>query len=437
MSRPAKSAAEPPEATMGPTGHRYARVSTALLSVTAMALVAVGLLYTDHRAAAIANVPSPRAAVLDAIATTRWTLLLSGAVIGLFVLTVRRARFFQSATLARFALLIGLFAAPLFAAEMVFRPFTKQTPMLFTADDELGWRLIPNAATTWGGVAVRINAHGLRGPELDYAKPAGRKRILFLGDSVTFGYRVGYDDTFVAHAQRLLRARGMPAEAINAGVGGYSPWQQGIYLRREGVRFDPDLVVVSFVLNDVVDYFSLPRFGGRTITSQLSRAGGTSLARHSGLAWFAYQLFGRARYGDDVAAGAAWQQNLTVRRTVLEPESPDVVKAWEVTSGHLEEIVTFCQDRRIPLLLVAFPYRFQLAMPEQRAPQQRLAAFAKRHRVPLVDLLPAMLSAGAKKGVQPSEFFVDYDHLSPLGGRVVASHLAAPLHRLLSAPGGN
>lgn len=58
-------------------------------------------------------------------------------------------------------------------------------------------------------------------------------------------------------------------EAINAGVGGYSAWQEYEYLRSRGVTLDPDMVVVGFVLNDVTENMDLVQFAGRWEGAQL------------------------------------------------------------------------------------------------------------------------------------------------------------------------
>lgn len=102
------------------------------------------------------------------------------------------------------------------------------------------------------GQEVRINSLGLRNPELSYAKPPGRYRILVLGDSWTFGYRIAERDCFPRQLERRLneraRLRGDPPrfEVINAGVIGYSTTQEAAYLRVRGHRFSPDLVVVAY-----------------------------------------------------------------------------------------------------------------------------------------------------------------------------------------------
>jgi hypothetical protein len=51
-------------------------------------------------------------------------------------------------------------------------------------------------------------------------------------------------------------------EFVNTGVPAYMTWQQLILLQREGMRYDPDLLVLGFVLNDVseqIDYCCVRR----------------------------------------------------------------------------------------------------------------------------------------------------------------------------------
>ncbi len=91
-------------------------------------------------------------------------------------------------------------AVPLALLELALRPFaaaSEPLPTIFLRDDTPGWRLKPNAEDLWGNVRVRVNGKGLRGPELDYAKPSGVSRILYLGDSVAFGFMIQrWEQTF-------------------------------------------------------------------------------------------------------------------------------------------------------------------------------------------------------------------------------------------------
>lgn len=103
-------------------------------------------------------------------------------------------------------------------------------------------------------VRFEINRNGMRSSE-DHAhtKPAGVRRIVSLGDSFTIGYEVAVEDCFSSILERELRAAGHEVEVLNAGVSGFSNAEECLYLERELIRYDPDLVIVSFFGNDLAD----------------------------------------------------------------------------------------------------------------------------------------------------------------------------------------
>ena len=103
-------------------------------------------------------------------------------------------------------------------------------------------------------VWFRINSRGLRDDEEHaYEKPPGQLRIVSLGDSFTVGYEVDAEETFSNVLERELRESGLDVEVLNAGVAGYSNAEALLYLERELLRYEPDLVLLSFFGNDLVD----------------------------------------------------------------------------------------------------------------------------------------------------------------------------------------
>ncbi|HXZ85864.1 MAG TPA: SGNH/GDSL hydrolase family protein [Myxococcota bacterium] len=103
-------------------------------------------------------------------------------------------------------------------------------------------------------VWFRINSEGMRA-DRDYprAKPAATKRIVSLGDSFTVGYEVGGDETFSSVLERELRKAGLSVEVLNTGVSGFGNAEECLYLERDLFDYQPDLVLVSFYQNDLVD----------------------------------------------------------------------------------------------------------------------------------------------------------------------------------------
>jgi len=121
-------------------------------------------------------------------------------------------------------------------------------------DPELFWTLVPGYVRG----DVRINRLGLRGPELLAEKPPDVYRIVLLGDSVTFGFRVAEHETYAARLETHLNGehyryprRGFEhTQVLNAGVTGYSSWQGRKWYEALASRFAPALVIVMFGYND-------------------------------------------------------------------------------------------------------------------------------------------------------------------------------------------
>jgi hypothetical protein len=119
-----------------------------------------------------------------------------------------------------------------------------------------------------------INGQGMRA-DRDYpvVKPPGLKRIVALGDSFTMGYEVAAAETFSSVLEAELRSRGIPVEVMNAGVSGHSTAEECLYLERALLRYSPDLVLVSFYANDLVDNVRAGLF--RLEGDRLAEAAGT------------------------------------------------------------------------------------------------------------------------------------------------------------------
>jgi hypothetical protein len=113
-----------------------------------------------------------------------------------------------------------------------------------------GWALKPGIrdAPAFGEKLLNSNSRGIRGRrEYSYDRPPGVARILVLGDSFTFGEEVGDDETYSHVLEASLRG----AEVLNLGVHGYGHDQMLLYLKEEGLRYRPDVVVLGFIADDM------------------------------------------------------------------------------------------------------------------------------------------------------------------------------------------
>lgn len=355
-------------------------------------------------------------------------------------------RFFRRSLVEKLTLSLLVIAVPLVWLEVGLRPFLPdhgKTTTLFVKDEQLGWKLRPGAVDRWGDVEVSVNQRGFRGPVLPYQKPSGVARIVYLGDSVTFGYRVArWEDTypFVLEAQ-IESGDSISIETVNLAVEGYSQWQQALVLADEGDRYQPDLVVVGFVLNDVTEMFYLARFGGPDEGFQLRHSYTSSWDRVLSKSALVYEVQNIVRevkakrtLGDDLRLGAIRQQALDVETLMMHPDQANVKVAWDIALTDLQAIADHCAARGVPLLVVVFPFAVQFSDPAGLStPQNVLANYARARGIETLDLLPPLVEHARATGTTADEIFLDHDHLSIEGHRIVASMLAPRVTAILAS----
>lgn len=121
--------------------------------------------------------------------------------------------------------IVAVVAATLLA-EIGLRFFGLGRPVLYDNRLAYGFRPLPNQALRrLGNATVRINALGLRGPDVSPTRPPDTTRLLFLGDSVTYGGSyVDEEELLSSVAAAEMRSAGFSAvEALNAGVNAWGP----------------------------------------------------------------------------------------------------------------------------------------------------------------------------------------------------------------------
>jgi len=103
------------------------------------------------------------------------------------------------------------------------------------------------------GWEVHTNSHGMRSPEVTLTKAVDVVRIAAVGDSFTFGEGVGDLQSFPSYlrgAIEKLSSRAKHFEVLNFGVSGYSTTDEAALVEARVLAFDPDLVLLGYVLND-------------------------------------------------------------------------------------------------------------------------------------------------------------------------------------------
>ncbi len=287
----------------------------------------------------------------------------------------------------------------------------------YRPDEQLIWTLKPSwVGVEPNGAVVRINSLGLRGPELA-RNP--RWRIVMVGDSVTYGHYLEQEATVPYRLElELTRGRKAPIEVVNAGVPGWSTFQYATFVRREGSRLEPDLVVMGFCLNDVTErYSTVLAYGGpRFIMGNVDTGAGLGRWRR---AWRSSAI--RDALLTLLRRSARRGEMYRIDKLWAEPDSPHIRAAWELVFNEVDDLHAAASDLGADLAVVLFPYAAQIvAKPVHDGPQRRLRAELERMQIPYLDLLPGLRLSG-----QPAAaLFLDDNHLTARGAEEVAQQLA-------------
>jgi hypothetical protein len=124
---------------------------------------------------------------------------------------------------------------------------TREEWFIYTSD--MGWDRRPNFnGLDLCGTHRVFDSQGLVSIDATQLQNGGSKqrRVMFLGDSNTYGYCLPTESTFVEVADRLLPQ----FDLINLGVPGYTSYQGYKQLLKYGELIKPDSIFISFNYND-------------------------------------------------------------------------------------------------------------------------------------------------------------------------------------------
>jgi len=307
---------------------------------------------------------------------------------------------------------------------------------------------------------VRHDQVGMRGGDLP-RKGASETRVLFLGDSVTYGTGVEEDATFARQLEPILSTA--LATTVRCGIAaapGFGVRDQAPFLLRVRASFAPDLVVACvFVENDLYDDLQLERgvFAGYPVfqTAQvrlLRRSWRARLAARFTVAYQLEQFLARTlpALAMDVggatltAEEAALWQGVAPDQSVLFLEqgaaTPALTRLLERSVDGLRAVVAAARPTPVAVVLIPSYVQYVPGLFEHLAAQrtgegehrcgaiqQRLGTACTALGLPWVDLLPGLRARTDVEGLLiPGDY-----HFTAQGHRVVAELLAPWLEELL------
>lgn len=117
-------------------------------------------------------------------------------------------------------------------------------------DSQTGWSYNPSTSYygIYGGIEHHFDANGNRARSANWSSDSKKQKIVFIGDSVTFGTGLSFEESFVAQIEENLNQKyDIELQVINLGVQGYGTDQALIKLQQQITQLNPLVVVYTFI----------------------------------------------------------------------------------------------------------------------------------------------------------------------------------------------
>ena len=289
---------------------------------------------------------------------------------------------------------------------------------IFEGDALLLWRLKPNLDhVVWDYTLLSTNQQGFRADYSIGPKPKGMFRVVCLGDSVTFGYRVPvvwperptqYNAEWVPYpmlVEKHLRNANpqRQIEVITMAVPGYTTHQGLAWLKRDIDWLEPDLVVASFGWND----------------ASLSDAPDRTTIRTN---WYAVGIRWLIDHSQAFAHATRWLRSRNTQ-PVGNKLTPVPRVSQDEYVNNFKSIVELCKLHNATLIVMGAPYRDSTTNPSEAklmtGYRTSLSASMKEQKVDYFEVPELTETAGpANQGL-----FGELIHPNHMGHRLIAATL--------------
>jgi hypothetical protein len=431
--------------------------------ITGSVFIVLGILGNEM---IIARLFSQDGILTSGIRVLIWLFDFIAIGLGIIIILKRRNRQFLFNLMLLFvSLSVAQLAIEVIASQVFRPPRATSLPLCMPNPNGAGpYRLRPNLYFKTKSLnrhskemVIRTNSHGMRWFEVDLAKPAGKRRIAFVGDSFTFGsWADRTEDSFVGIVHACLDST--QYEVLNFGVPGYGYSEIELQLKESILGFDVDvLVLATFYGNDFTDtYLGCERY--RVI--QGVPLGDLGVMQRK----IPAQYLPRRYFQDPTPRNSTFLESRVFYKMIIKTASllsgrkdkrerhlqslignkdeftgfsfwsrkiaPDIVsQAKDVSLDVLERIRRICADHDIKLVIVTIPYELQIVTDslvteyfDFNYPQEYIHEYCRLRGIPYLDLLPIL-----REHVRESKeaIFVTNDyHLNNHGHRIIGLSIA-------------
>jgi hypothetical protein len=195
------------------------------------------------------------------------------------------------------------------------------------------------------------NSLGFRDFEYPEEKLPKQFRIFAVGDSFTQGGGVNFDDTYPKKLERYLNFMGniekITYQVLNLGVPGRSTNQELELIKEQAERFDPDLIILGYCLNDAENRGGMPE-----VNAMRDKLTVRYFEKGTGMSGFLYDRSALYRLlSHRVFNLRTYRGQIAYYRWLYREE----YSGWQLAREALLELGEFSRSEGIPVIVMIFP----------------------------------------------------------------------------------
>ncbi|SMO42226.1 SGNH/GDSL hydrolase family protein [Ruegeria faecimaris] len=292
-------------------------------------------------------------------------------------------------------------------------------------------------------VEYKVDENGFRETRFpaNAADDGSTIKILLLGDSFTFGASNELGDIWPELLAQKFLDEGMSVQLINAGVPGYNTSQQALYLERLSEKYNPDIVLVTFLPNDMFANEPIRTVDGVDVAySDVSSVVGSGNIKKSSL--HSVTMLKRMLMANDQSYTKLYL--MTPRRAFFTTPMSELFQAKvETTKQVFTRMATFTQSQGSELVVVSVPQLFQVLQAAKTSsdpevdpglPDRLMEGVVAEQGFQWHEALPYLTEEYSSTG---KDLYFRYDgHLNADGNRVLSDfmfQILAPLIKTKAA----
>ncbi len=263
---------------------------------------------------------------------------------------------------------------------------------------------------------IRYNQHGYRDYEYSLKKPEGIFRILVLGDSQTFGHGIkDLKDTWVKKVEATLQKDGRNSniEVLSISGPGWNSDTHLYELFENGLKFNPDLVILAYAHNDIPFPTSVNcNSSDRKITSNINIFQSTKLA--------SFIDFRINRLLEKIGEKPSYFDCLNQAYSSI---------GWEMNKFYLDMMGLVLSIKKIHFMLTVIPIIHQLDDNYPLiSPNKKLKEYSKQRNLEFLDFYEESFKNLEANNLKISK---TNDHLNEVAGDIVADRLSRKIKKLV------